>query len=352
LFPLWRSVIATSANPNFDQYATSLAEEFSEVVDDNVFVSNTVFVDAWSEAKKRNPGRFLALPIAQGTNNNATAFGMYDPLPAAAQTTLSAATFPWSFYVVSLPMSYQELATIQGKNMRVDLLGYQLENSIGSLASIIGNDITNFSPKSAATANAYPGLGIVEATDDGTLVNLYGNILRTGAGSFLNWQGKDIRTLTTANIGSASNDPTPALFYRGYTATTQGSQTVTEIYSSKEGLATYMYTMQAQQRFAAGDIANPGFAGAALFGAVLKADDHIVNPTNGGNIGCNFYLINRFHTGFNYFTPKKGAEFIPWTNTSDGALAQVCRYVLSFQYASSQPRTGGQIINVNSLSNL
>lgn len=344
--------MATNANTQFDQYSVALAEEFRELVDDNVFESNTVFQDSWKYAEKHNPGRWLALPILTGKNNNATAFGMYDPVPAASQSVLSAASFPWSFYVVSIPMSYQELATLKGPNLRVNLLNTQLETAIASIADVMGNDITNYSPKSKATANGVNAYGIVEATDDGTLVNSYGNILRTGTGSFLNWQGKDVRTLVQSGIGTASNDPNPALFYRAYTGCVQGSATPTEIYSTKEGVETYMYTMQAQQRFASGDIANPGFSGAALFGSIVKADDHIVNPTNGGNTGVNFYLVNHDHTGFHYFTPKKGAEFIPWVQTADGALAQVSRYVISLQYASSQPRTGGQLLYVNSLSSL
>lgn len=344
--------MATSANTQFDQFSVSLAEEFREIVDDNVFESNTVFQDSWQYAEKHNPGRWLALPILSGKNNNATAFGMYDPVPAAAQSVLSAASFAWSFYTVSIPMSYQELATLKGPNLRVNLLNVQLETAIASISDVMGQDVTNYSPKSKSTANGVNCYGIVEATDDGTLVNNYGNILRTGTGAFLNWQGKDVRSLAQAGIGSASNDPTPALFYRAYVGCVQGSASPTSIYSSKEGLATYMYTMQAQQRFASGDIANPAFSGASLFGAVLKADDHIINPTNGGNIGCNFYIINNKHTGFHYFTPKKGAEFIPWTQTADGALAQVSRYVISLQHASSQPRTGGQLLYVNSLSSL
>lgn len=344
--------MAASANPSLDQFSTALGEEFRDIVDDNAFVSNMVFQDTWKDSEKVSPGRWLAVPILTSKNQNAISFGQYDPLPASAQTLYSSAAFPWSFYTVAIIMSYQELALIQGRNQRVDNLGVQLEAAIGSLGDVCGQDLTNFSPKAPTTKNGVPALGIFEATDDGSLVNTYGNINRTGTNAFLNWQGRPIRRYLQSNIGTAANDATPVVFYQAYTAATQGAQTPTDVYTTKEGTAAYMYTMQAQQRFAAGDIANPGFAGAQLFGAVLKADDHIVNPVNGAAIGCNYVLVNRNHTHFYHFTPKKGAEFVPWTNTPDGALSQIARYVISFQYASSQCRTGGQVLNVNSLANL
>ena len=338
-------------NSQYDELSATLAETFREVVDDNIFTSNTLFERSWEEAEKVSPGRYFAVPIASSKNQSATSFGMYDEVPATPQSPFSVATFPWSFYVVSIMLSFPELSTNRGINQRVDLVAGQLELAIGSLADLVGNDICVYSPKGASTLNAQPAFGIVEATDDGTLVNNYGNILRTGGGSFANWQGNDIRKLASGNIGNASNDPPISQFYNLYNLCTIGFQVPTEIYTSKQGVASYMFSLQSQQRFAAGDIANAGFAGANLFGSNLLADDHIVNPTNGSNIGCNYYAVNRRHTRFFYFD-KKGVEFIDWVDSPSGALAKLARYVMSFQYASSQPRTGGQLLNVNALGNL
>ena len=344
--------MAFQPNANLDQFAVSLAEDFRQVVDDNVFSSNTVMANSWPDSEQRPPGRWLAVPILSAKNNNAVAFGQYDVVPGAASTILSAATFPWSFYTCGLNMSWQELRMIQGPNERVDLVAAQLETAIASMNDVIGNDLCNYTGKSKSTPNGVNAYGIVEATDNGTLVNVYGSISRTGTNSFANWQGQVNGKLVASGIGSAANDPSPALFYTTYTACTQGRQTPTNIYSSRQGVASYMYVLQAQQRFASGDIANPGFGGAALFGAVIEADDHIVNPVNNSNIGCNFYFINKNHTHFYHMGPKKGSEFIPWVANADGSIAQTCRYVIGLQYASSQPRTGGSIPYVNTLSNL
>lgn len=342
--------MASQANPQYDQLSVVLAETCRDVVDDNVFVSNTVMERGWEQAEQVAPGRFFMVPLVTGKNMNATAFGMYDEVPAAPQTVFSAASYPWSFYVVSIQESYPEVATNRGINQRVDLVSGQVDVAIESLADLIGNDLCSLT-KGPATLNAVSAFGIVEATDDGTLVNVYGNITRTGGGSFANWQGQDIRKLTTAGIGAASNDAPISQYYNLYNLTTQGQQTLTEIYSSKQGIASYQYALQAQQRFAAGEIANAGFAGAAFNNALMLADDHVPNPTNGANIGCNYYGLNKRHTRFFYFG-RKGVEFVDWVDAPSGALAKIARYVVAFQYASSQCRTGGQLLNVNALSNL
>lgn len=342
--------MAYQANPQYDQLSVTLAETCRDVVDDNVFVSNTVMERSWEQAEQVAPGRFFMVPLVTGKNTNATAFGMYDEVPASPQTVFSAASFPWSFYVVSIQESYPEVATNRGINQRVDLIGGQVDVAIESLADLVGNDICSLT-KGAATANAVSAFGLVEATDDGTLVNVYGNIARTGGGSFANWQGNDIRKLTTGGIGSASNDCPISQFYNLFNLCTQGNQTPTEVYTSKQGTGSYAYSLQSQQRFAAGEVANGGFAGIAFMSAIMLPDDHIPNPTNGSNIGCNYYAVNKRHQRFFYFG-RKGVEFVDWVDAPSGALAKIARYVVAFQFASSQCRVSGQLLNVNALANL
>ncbi|GAC1428975.1 MAG: hypothetical protein NVSMB5_23570 [Candidatus Velthaea sp.] len=341
--------MAINYNAAYDQLSASMAETFLRSVDDNVFVSNLVFQNSWDEAEQVEEGRTLNIDILTGKNQTATAFGQNDEISSSPQTLLSAASFPWPFYVVSVAMDYQTLKINRGRNQRVKLVAVQIQAGIASLADIAGVDICNVA-KSPATTNGINALGIVEATDDGTLVNLYGNILRTGAGSFANWQGNVNRKLLVSGIGSTANDAPFALFYDVFTRATQGAETPTEVYTTKQGVAAYMFAQQAQQRVAPMDIANAGMGGANLFGAPIFADEHLVPPTNGLNIGANYYLLNRRHTKFRYMGDK-GFEFFPWIDLPN-RVAKVARYVTSFQYASSQPRTGGQLLNVNAVTNL
>jgi hypothetical protein len=225
----------------------------------------------------------------------------------------------------------------------------QIQAGIASLADLCGTDLTN-TTKGQATTNGINALGVVEATDDGTVINLYGNILRTGAGSFPNWAGNDNRKLLSSGIGSASNDMPFALIYDVFTRCTQGAETPTDVFTTKQGIAAYMFAQQAQQRVTPMSTANAGFAAADIFGAAGYADEHFTPPTNGTNVGANYYFLNRRHTRFRYMGDK-GFEYFPWVDMPN-RVAKVARYVTSFQYASSQPRTGGQLLNVNAVTNL
>ncbi len=326
-----------------------MAEVFKRSVDDNVFVSNLVFQNSWDEAEQVDEGRTLNIDLLTGKNATATAFGQNDEVSSSPQTILSTASFPWPFYVVSVAIDYQTLKINRGKNQRVKLVAVQVQAGIASLADVCGIDLTNVT-KSPATQNGINSYGLVEATDDGTLVNLYGNILRTGAGSFLNWQGNCNRTLLSTGIGNATNDAPFALFYDVFTRSTQGVETPTEVYTTKQGVAAYMFAQQSQQRVAPMDIANAGMGGANIFGAPILGDEHFTPPVNGSKIGANFYFENRRHTKF-YYMGDKGFEFFPWVDLPN-RVGKVARYVTCFQFASSQCRTGGQLLNVNAVTNL
>ena len=342
---------ATTYNSAYDQLSSSVAENFLDYIDDNVFVTNMVFQRGWEEAEEVDAGRFLAVNILSGKNANAMNFGQYDIVMTNPQTIISTATYPWSFYVVSVIMDYQTLRINQkNKNLRADQVSAQLEDAVASLADLCGYDLTS-NTKQAGGPTGQPALGIVEATDNGTITNSYGNILRTGAGSFSNWKGYVNAQLTSGNIGTAANDAPLSKFYDVYTQCQQGSQAPTDIFSTKQGLAAYAFAMQSQQRFGSMDEANAGFAGIKLFSAMMWADDHIPQVVNGSSFGANYYYINKRKTKFFYFA-KKGFDFIDWVDAPNGMVAKQSRYATCFQYASSQPRTGGQLQNVNSIQNL
>jgi hypothetical protein len=343
----------------YDQLSAALAETFREYVDDNVFISNMVFQRGWQDAEKVDQGRFLSLPILTGKNQTAQSFGQYDEVNSSPQSTLSVAAFPWSFYQAAVMLDYQTLSLNRGPNVRVNLIAQQLQTAIASLADVCGQDLCQFpggtpslGQKAPGTTNAQPALGIVEATDDGTVVATYGNIGRTGASAFANWGGNRLAKLTQAGIGTATNDAPPSLFYALYNNSTQGMQVPTEVYTAKQGVASYMFSLQAQQRLSPGDIANVGFAGAKLFAADVIGDDHIIlaTGTTVTNLGANFFAINRNHTRFFYFG-EKGFDFVPWIDAQT-VIAKISRYVTAFQFCSSQPRTGGQLLNVNVVFNL
>lgn len=343
--------MAQSYNTAFDQLSASLAEGFLPFVDDNIGVSNMVFQEGWEHAKSVPPSRFLAANIRTSRNQNAGAFGEFDNPDADPQTILSTAAYTWSWYVCSIIMSYQLLRSVQGKFQRINLIATQVEDGVEALSNVIGTDLTNYSTKGKNFGSGYNALGIVEASDPGTTVNLYGGITRTGTGSFANWPGQSVGGLSSSNIGSGStNDPAWRLFVLLYTACSIGGEYPDVVYTTKEGIEAYMYVQAANQRVSPGDAMQVGFSGAWLFKAKVMGDEHIINPTRSTFYGANYFAINHNHTGFYYFG-KKGFDFIDWVDAKD-VVGKLSRYVTVLQYVSTQPRLNGQLLYVNQLVNL
>lgn len=336
----------------FDQNSATLAETFAPWVSDTVFQANRVVRVMWDNAKKMDEGRFLALPLATGKNLTATNFGQYSTLPSGPQSIYSVAAFPWSWYTAAVTLDYITQRLNRGPNMRVDNTAAQIEDAIASLTDILGTDMCSLT-KAPGLPEGSPSLGVVEASDNGQLVNVYGNIARTGTNSYANWQG-NVVSLAQSGIGTAANDVPLSLFTRNYTACTVGDATPTHILGNQQAIGSYMFAGQAQVRLSPGDSANPMLGNPWFLGAECVGDNHFLPVTRTAAgityLGYNFYFVNANHTSMFYFG-EKGFDFVPWIDTPN-VLEKTCRYVIGFQCASDNPRLNGTLTNVNDLQNL
>jgi hypothetical protein len=344
--------LAYSGGGGYDQLSAVLAESFAPYVSDAVFQSNRVVRVGWDYSQRMDEGRYLALPIMTAKNNTAQSFGQYDTLASGPQSIYSVAAFPWSFYQAGVTLDYITLKLVRGPNMRVDNLTVQIEDAIASLTDLFGNDLCSLT-KGASTASAQPMFGVIEACDNGSLVNVYGNIARTGTNSFANWQGQVI-SLATSGLGTAANDAPRSLILRNYAATSVGDATPTHIFCHQQAVASYMFSLDAQVRVSPGDSANPYLGNPHLLGAEVVGDNHFIPTTytSGSNtyIGYTLYYVNSNHTHFKYFG-EKGFDFVPWLDTPN-VLSKTSRYVWGGQYVSDNPRLNGYLGPINDLLNL
>jgi hypothetical protein len=344
--------MAFSGGGGYDQLSAVLAESFAPYVSDAVFQANRVVRVAWDNAQRMEEGRYLALPILTAKNNTAQSFGQYDTLASGPQNLYSVASFPWSFYQAAVTLDYITLKLVRGPNMRVDNLTAQIETAIGSLTDVIGGDMCQLT-KQPGTQTAQPLFGVPEACDNGLLVDVYGNIIRTGPGSFANWQGQVI-SLSATGLGTAANDAPRSLLLRNYAACSVGDATPTHIFTHQQGVASYMFALDSQVRVSPGDTANPYLGNPHLLGAEVVGDNHFLPTTysSGANtyLGYTLYYVNSNHTKIFYFG-EKGFDYVPWLDTPN-VLSKTSRYVIGFQYASDNPRLNGYLANVNDLQNL
>jgi hypothetical protein len=332
----------------YDQDSAILAEEFAPYVSDAVFIGNRVVRTLWDKAQRHNEGRFLAMPILSAKNDTVVNFGQYDVMPSGPQSIYSVASVPWSWYAGAVSLDYITARLVRGPNMRVDNLTVQVEDVIGSLTDRLGQDTCSFT-KGPSTEHGNPLVGIPEACDDGTNYNVYLNIARLGANSFVNWKGQTI-FLSSGGIGSATNDVSRAAVLRNYAAVTVGDATPTHIMGHQQIVSSYMFSMDAQVRLSPGDSANPYLGNPHTLGAQWIGDNHFDTIANGSDYGYNFYYVNANHTKYRYFG-EKGFDYIPWLDTPN-VLEKTCRYVVGLACASDNPRLNGVIGPCNDLENL
>jgi hypothetical protein len=346
------AVVVGPAAGGYDQEAAVLAESFTPYVTDNVFQSARVPKVAYDSAVRDEEGRYLALPLLTAKNQTAQSFGQYDTLASGPQSLLSVAAFPWSWYQAAVTIDYQTLRLVRGPNMRVDNLTLQVQACIASLSDLIAGDLTSLT-KGANSGTGYPTLGVIEASDNGQLYNVYGNIARTGTNSLATWQGNVI-SLASSGLGTATNDTSRAQMLREYTACVIGDAAPTHIFVNQQGVSSYMFTMDSMIRVSPGDSANPYLGNPHLLGAEVVGDNHFPATTyaTGGNtyLGYNYYFLNMNHTRMHYFG-FKGFDYVPWIDTPN-VLSKTSRYVIAFQFASDEPRLNGWYGPINDLSNL
>lgn len=332
----------------YDQMESVLAEEFAPYVSDAVFIGNRVVKVLWDNAQKHSEGRFLSMPVLSNKNNTAESFGQYDTLSSGPQNLYSVASMPWSWYQAAVTLDYITVRLVRGPNMRVDNLSTQIETAIGSLTDIIGND-TCSTTKGRSAQRGLPLVGIYEACDNGNTFDVYANIARLGTGSFANWQGQVI-SLTTAGIGTATNDVSRAKVLRNWAACTVGDATPTHLFGHQQIVAGYMYSLDSMIRVSPGDSANPYTANPHLIGGQVIGDNHFDTVTNGSSLGYNLFYVNANSTKYRYFG-EKGFDFIPWIDTPN-VLQKTSRYVTGLACASDNPRLNGIYGPANDLNNL
>lgn len=349
--------MAGSLNAAYDQLSGALSEGFLDYADDSFFKSNAILARGWEEAVQVDPSRFLAADIISSDNANAGVFGPYDSITQDPQSIISTATYQWSWYTCSVQLDYQTLRSVQGRNQRLNIVATQLQTGLASIAKNIDIDLGQSTGTTNPTGvkgrnlgTGFNALSVIDASDDGTVTGTYGSISRT---TFTNWKGYNIRSLTQNNIGSSTtNNPLWKYFANLYQGASIGQEAPTDVFTTKGGVAGYMYIQAGNQRLSPGDTMQLGFGGAMLFNALMSADDYLFAPTNnaGTSTGANYYAINMGHTHF-FFFGKKGFDFIDWID-SQQVVSKIARYVTVLQLASTEPRLNGQMLFLNDITSI
>lgn len=285
------------ATPNVSEIAATTIENRSREIADNVTRNNALLFQLMEKGNIRpfSGGRLIYEELSFRENSNFGWYSGYDTLPVAAQEVITAAQFDIKQAAAPVTISGLEMLQNAGKDAFLDLLESKLavaESTMkNGIATSIYSDGTGFGGKEIN------GLDIAVPQDPTT--GTYGGIDRS---LWPFWQSKmydPAATPTATTIQGYMN----ALWAQ----LVRGSDRPKLIMAGSTIWATYMSSLQAQQRFTDAKMAEAGFENVKFMSAPVVLD----NIT--GIVSTDMYFLNtdyinlRPHKERN-FTSAKGAR--------------------------------------------
>jgi hypothetical protein len=239
------------AFPNVSDIVATTIQSRTRKIADNVTKNNALYMrlDQRGNRKTFSGGNVIYQELSFAQNANGGWYSGYDLLPVAASDVISAAEFNIKQLACPVTMSGLESLQNAGKEQMIDLLEARINVAEATMANLMAEGIysdgTTFAGKSlTGLAAAVPALApAAQATP-------YGGIVGT---TWPFWTSKYTLTAaqTAANIQGFMNTMWGSLV--------RGTDRPDLIVQDNEAWATYMASLQAQQRFTSPEVGNLGF---------------------------------------------------------------------------------------------
>jgi hypothetical protein len=284
------------ATPNISEIAATTIEARSKVIADNVTRNNALLfrLSQRGNIKTFSGGRLIYEELSFRENSNFGWYSGYDTLPVAAQEVLTAASFDIKQAAAPVTISGLELLQNAGGEQMIDLLESKLQVAESTMKN--GVSASLYSDGTGYGGKEINGLDIAVPVDPTT--GTYGGIDRA-TWSF--WRSK---------VYDPASTPTASTI-QGYmnllwAQLVRGSDKPDLIMAGTTIWATYMSSLQAQQRFTDAKMAEAGFENVKFMSAPVVLD-------NNGATATDMYFLNteylrlRPHKDRN-FTSAKGAR--------------------------------------------
>lgn len=280
--------------PNLTDLATTTIESRSKKIADNVSENNAILLrlSQKDKIKPASGGRLIYQELSFQENGNGGWYSGYDTLPVAAQDVITAAEFNWKQYAVPVTISGLEELQNDGEEGLIDLLESRLGVAESTMANAIAAGL--YSDGTGSGGKEITGLGaaVPQAPTSGT----YGGINRA-TWSF--WQSQlydPAATPTTTTIQSYMN--------LLWSYCVRGSDHPDLIMAGGTIWATYLGSLQTNQRFTDPKLADAGFTTVKFMNADVVLDGGI-----GGNAtATDMYFLN---TNYIHFRPHKRRNMVP-----------------------------------------
>jgi hypothetical protein len=282
------------ANPSISDIVATTIQNRSGKIADNV-TDNNALLKVLSKRGNVRPfsgGNVILQELSFAENGNVGYYSGYDELPVAAQDVISAAEFAIKQAASPVVISGLEELQNSGKEQIIDLLEGRIQVAEASLANLLANGV--YSDGTGSGGKQITGLNAAVPLDPTT--GTYGGIDRA---TWTFWRSQ------IDNDGAAPTSATiQGIFNALYASQCRGSDHPDLIVLDNATWATYMASLQANQRFMDADTANLGFPTVKFMGSNVVLDGGI-----GGNCPANtaFFL----NTKYLFWRPHSKRNMVP-----------------------------------------
>lgn len=282
------------ANASISDIVATTIQNRSGKIADNVTENNALLkvLSKRGNVKPFSGGNVILQELSFRENGNVGYYSGYDELPTAAQDVISAAEY--SIKQAAAPVVISGLEELQnsGKEQIIDLLAGRIEVSEASLSNLLANGA--YSDGLGSGGKQVTGLNAAVPVDPTS--GTYGGIDRA---TWAFWRNQ------SDNDSSAASPTTiQGIFNALYASLCRGSDHPDLIVLDNATWATYMASLQANQRFMDADTADLGFPTVKFMGTNVVLDGGI-----GGNCPTNtaFFL----NTKYLFWRPHSKRNMVP-----------------------------------------
>lgn len=281
------------ANPDYTGIATTTIANRSKKLSDNVINNNAILARLRKKGKVKpvSGGNVILQELTFAENGNFGWYSGFDLLPVAAQDVISAAEFAWKQAACAVTISGLEQLQNSGKEKMIDLL----EGRIGNAETTMANNITSGLYSDGTGSSGKEITGLLAAVPADPTTGTYGGIDRA---TFSFWQSKvtDATGYTKDTIQQKMNDLWVQLVL--------GMERPDLILMDNTMYATFLASLQSQQRFTSTASADLGFSTVKFMDADVVLDGGIGGacPANTG------FFLNTNHI---FYRPAAGRDMVP-----------------------------------------
>lgn len=282
------------ASPNLSVVLATTLAHYSKSIADNVTANNAILYKLKARDKIRtfDGGHLIYETVSFDGNTNAGWYSGFDTLPTAASEEITAAEFTMKQLAVPVVISGSDKLRNSGRAKIQDLMKSKIQVAEATMANLISEGLYS-------DGTGYGGkqiVGLDAAIPADPTLGTYGGINRANWTFWRSQMHDPASTPTSSTIQAAMNTL--------WASCCRGNDKPDLIMAGSTIWATFMASMQSQQRFTDTKMADAGFQNVLFMGAPVVLDGGI----GGYASATTMYFLN---TNYLHYRPHVDRDMVP-----------------------------------------